>query len=104
MPKEYLEAIDWLLANETIYRGKTRLPISPALRNIKQALLRAQELEKVIYIINEKCVGIFQLTCCKNVDEYNDLKFVDYEKLTKEEFGLLKRYVGRIFKEELKDA
>ena len=38
MSKEYLEAIDWLLANETIYRGKTKLPISPALRNIKQRL------------------------------------------------------------------
>lgn len=38
MTKEYLEALDWLLANEMIYRGRTRLPISPALRDIKHRL------------------------------------------------------------------
>lgn len=59
---------------------------------LKQALLKAQVQEKVLEIINKKTVGIFQLKCCKNVDEYNDLKFNDNEKLTQEEFELLKRY------------
>ena len=38
MSKEYLEALDWLLENEMIYRGRTQLPISPALRDIKHRL------------------------------------------------------------------
>lgn len=62
------------------------------LLDVKQALLKAQEQEKVLEIIFKKTVGIFQLSCCKNVYEYNDLKFNDYEKLTQEEFELLKRY------------
>lgn len=46
--------------------------------------------KKSLEIIKEKKVSIFQLSCCKNVNEYNDLKFKDSEKLTKEEFNLLK--------------
>lgn len=59
---------------------------------LKQALLKAQEQEKVLEIIKKKTVGIFQLKCCKNVDEYNDLKFNEFEYLTEEEFNTLKRY------------
>ncbi|MBR3208804.1 MAG: hypothetical protein IKF82_00905 [Bacilli bacterium] len=132
-----LEVLNWLLANETIYKGRTRLTISPTLRyikqrleqidnanpnealeetlrdiaydlenddnpflrdryygllDVKQSLIKAQEQEKVLKIIFRKTVGIFQLSCCKNVYEYNDLKFNDYEKLTQEEFELLKRW------------
>ena len=57
---------------------------------IKQALLKAQEQEKVLEIVKKKTVSIFQLGCCKNVNEYNDLKFIEFEKLTQEEFDLLK--------------
>lgn len=45
---------------------------------------------KVLDIIKRKYVSIFQLSCCKNVNEYNDLKFIVSEKLTEEEFNLLK--------------
>ena len=56
----------------------------------KQALLKAQKEHKALEIIKEKTVSIFQLSCCKNVNEYNDLKFKFSEKLTEEEFNLLK--------------
>jgi len=59
---------------------------------IKQALLKAQEQEKVLKVIKKKTVSIFQLGCCKNVYEYNDLKFNDNEKLTQEEFNTLKEW------------
>lgn len=55
----------------------------------------AQEQEKVPEIIFKKTVGIFQLSCCKNVYEYNDLKFNDDEKLTEQEFDLLKRWQSK---------
>ena len=38
MNYEEIEVLNWLLANEIIYRGRTRLPISPVLRGIKQEL------------------------------------------------------------------
>lgn len=60
---------------------------------IEQYILKAQEQEKVLKIMFTKIVSIFQLSCCKNVNEYNDLKFNDNEKLTKEEFELLRRYL-----------
>ena len=144
MSKEYLEALDWLLANEMIYRGKTKLPISPALRNIKQhlesidnanhsealecleklmdsynarswlnvrktekeeyntikqALIKAQEQEKVLEIIKEKGVDVGYLKTCKTLEEYNSNCWNDDEdfnkKITQEEFDLLKRYCNK---------
>ena len=164
MRKEYLEALEWLLANETIYRGKTRLLISPALRNIKQylesieninpsealdniksllkddwvesvwktdyeiikqSLLKAQEYEeenkrlwndittvskqytdlmldyqdqkRVLEIIKEKSIDVDFLKHVfkfnQKLEEYNN--FVEeYQKLTQEEFELLKRWLG----------
>lgn len=62
--------------------------------SVKQALLKAQDQEKVLKIMFTKTVSIFQMSCCKNADEYNDLKFNDNEKLTKDEFDLLKRWLG----------
>lgn len=60
---------------------------------IEQALLKSQEQEKVLEILFEKEVSIFQLKSCKNVNEYNDLKFKEENKLTEEEFDLVKRYL-----------
>lgn len=54
---------------------------------------KCEQVEKTLNafeIIKEKTVSIFQLSCCKNVNEYNDLKFIVSEKLTEEEFNLLK--------------
>lgn len=55
-----------------------------------------EEQEKVLEIIFEKEVSIFQLKSCKNVNEYNDLKFKEENKLTEEEFDLVKRYSNEI--------
>ena len=56
---------------------------------IKQSLLKAQEQEKVLEIINEKEVNISSLKAY-DLEEYNMI----YEnKLTQEEFDLLKRWM-----------
>ena len=82
MNKEYLEALNWLLANETIYRGKTRLPISPSLRFSIEALQRLESLdnakpsealnglEYICKILNEKRIDVKWLF--KN--DYNTIK------------------------------
>ena len=95
MSKE-LEVIDWLLANETIYRGRTQLPISSYLNNIKHSLLKAQEQEKVLDIIKEKNIDVDFLKHVfkfnQKLEEYNN--FVEeYQKLTEEEFNTLKRWL-----------
>ena len=60
---------------------------------IKQALLKAQEQEKVLSIIKEKNVDIFFIKFCKAVEKYN-LEICKNSSfaygLTEEEFELLK--------------
>jgi len=63
---------------------------------IKQALLKAQEQEKVLSIIKEKDVDVSLLKQALSVKQYNDfisfkIDYMDYMKLTEEEFDLLKR-------------
>ena len=58
---------------------------------IKQALIKAQEQEKVLEIIFEKNVNTLLLELAENVDEYNE-RIVPNGQLTQEEFNLLKRY------------
>ena len=61
--------------------------------NIKHVLIKAQKQEKVLEIIIEKDVDMYSLRRCETVEEYN-IHFVidEYQKLTQEEFDLLKRY------------
>lgn len=90
--KEYIEALKWLLANETIYRGRTRLPISPSLRFSIQALKR----EEVLSIIKEKEVDIGLLKRSTSwLDYYTRFKHRTGKntELIEEEFELLKRWV-----------
>lgn len=63
---------------------------------VEQALLKALEQEKVIEIIFKKRVSMFLLKCCKDLESYNYSKFNHFEKLTQEEFNLLKRYQNDI--------
>ena len=86
-PKQYAKGYE----KEIFYKYKHTLETT-----IKQVLLKAQEQEKVLEIIKEKEVSIFQLNCCKNVNEYNDLQFTNNKKLTQEEFELLKRYFENV--------
>lgn len=71
------------------------------LLDVKQSLIESQEQEKVLEIIVKKEVSIFQLKCCKNVNEYNDLQFKKDKKLTQEEFDLLKQYFEKYSKNEV---
>ena len=61
---------------------------------IKQALIQAQEQEKVLEIIFEKNVDIYLLKDARNLEEYNrwiSQRGRHYYRPTQEEFDLLKR-------------
>lgn len=69
-------------------------------KTIKQALLKAQEQEKVLEIIKEKRV-IVDLLIDNNLEDYNNKIIIIYgyalstgRLLTQEEFDLLKRWLG----------
>ena len=63
------------------------------LNSIKQALLKAQENEKVLEIIINKNVDFDTLTDSEALDDYNSKMNWSYRRLTQEEFDLLKRYL-----------
>ena len=64
---------------------------------VEQALLKAQEQEKVLSIIKEKKVDVCELKIC--IDEYDDSLYqynkrnIEQFKLTPEEFDAVKRWV-----------
>ena len=58
---------------------------------IKQALIKAQEQEKVLNIMKDKWVNVAVLIHSKAVEEYNNTAHTPYN-LAQEEFELLKRY------------
>ena len=64
---------------------------SNSIDTIKQALIKAQEQEKVLKIIFEKGIDIGWLRQCKTVEEYN--YHCEAKHLTQEEFDTLKREV-----------
>lgn len=84
----------------TGYTGKIR---ETALYNtIKQALIKAQEQEKVLEIIKEKSVDIKHLKWCINNPKKLTTPLLNYnidmnknEELTEEEYDLLKEVVGK---------
>lgn len=70
--------------------------IKPYYDTIKQALLKAQEQEKVLKIIKEKRVNMLALIHSirfENLEYYNDGCF-DWDELTQEEFELIGRLAG----------
>lgn len=93
-PSEALECLHTIAFNTQFIAG---MNFGNELITIKQALLKAQEQEKVLKIINEKCVDMFNLKIAllqNSVDVYNSSIPIEYEgnKLTQEEFELLKQY------------
>ena len=87
------EIILYLNANEPTGR------FCKNIENLKNKLLKAQEQEKVLSIINKKCVDMFNLKIAilqNSVDVYNSSIPIEYEgnKLTQEEFDVLKRWLG----------
>jgi hypothetical protein len=97
MSKE-LEAIEWL-ETKCYVESPQDETFDKCINIIKQALLKAQEQEKVFEIIKEKDVDIkFLKSLINSNSEYtreNALKIynigLDSEKLNEEEFELLKR-------------
>lgn len=86
MAKE-LEALDWLLANEMIYRGRTRLPISPMLREIKQrleAIDNANPSEALECLEN---IGNWELanSCMEKVNESDEFAIIKQALLKQQE-------------------
>lgn len=86
---ECLEGINNYLSNVYDYK-EIKEEIQKDINTIKQALLKAQENEKVLEIIFKKKVNTLLLELAENVDEYNE-RIVPNGKLTKVEFNLLKR-------------
>ena len=63
------------------------------LKCVEQALIKAQEQEKVLEILKIKDVLYTQIKNCESVDEYNNLiEFTDFDSLTQEEFDTVKRW------------
>lgn len=61
--------------------------------SIEQALIKAQEQEKVLDIIKKKDVKTHLIKRYNNVNNYNECMFFGSTYLTQEEFELLKRYL-----------
>ena len=97
MTKDYLEALKCLqTARETYYTEELSYEddeiVYKNLNIVEQALLKAQEQEKVLEIIKKKRVNVNQLLLCWKVEMYNSRCRKGYE-LSKEEFDLLKRWI-----------
>ena len=115
MSKEYLEAIDNAKLSEALekfdYIGNdikfaydddyVSYDYTDDVEYVKQALLKAQENEKILSVLKEKNVWVARLKGL--IKKYNDLDAlriynanmpsIDYQ-LTQEEFDLLKRWLG----------
>lgn len=94
-----------ILSKSTVYMGGERIDdfsykstignmFKGAIPIIKQALLKAQEQEKVLEIIKEKNVDILLIKNKDNVNQYNEYIEDEDDRLTEEEFDLVKRWVG----------
>ena len=102
------EALEWL-KQQAIAFEHSELAIEVANENyasIKQALLKAQEQEKVLSIIFEKNVDIYNLKTCISLEHYNSeirrknqnntYSYEIWYELTQEEFESVKRYRNKI--------
>lgn len=94
-PSEAIECVEDLIFNFSVDEYVDRYDKN--LATIKQALLKAQELEKVLEIIKEKKVDIFELKRCSSAKSYNEsvcfkIAFIKDYELTEEEFELVKRW------------
>lgn len=67
--------------------------------NIKSALDKKKELEKVLYLIIVRQVDIYHLIKCKTPEEYNRIWHSSTYCLTQEEFDLIKQNIDSFNKE-----
>lgn len=95
-PSQALEELGQVIEEITIGNNDLRntLKQSVFIAIIKQALIKAQENEKVLEIIKEKNVDVFRLKIL-DFNTFNQLqRSCKLPELTQEEFDLLKRYFG----------
>ena len=78
------EALKWL--------ERYRIHIMFNTKVVEDALLKAQEQEKVLSIITKKNIDIFELKISKKIEKYNAVVKRPFDTLTQEEFKLLKEY------------
>lgn len=92
-PSEALEKLDKVnnYLNDVYDYKEIKAERRKDIDSIKQALIKAQEQEKVLEIIKKKNVMVFLLKVSKSIDEYN-FHTSEKDELTQEEFELLKRY------------
>lgn len=104
-PSETMECLERIIITKPY---KTFDEFDNDYNNIKQYILKAQEQEnkneilkellinqaKVLEIVFEKEVDMYSLRICETVEEYNmHYAIEEYQKLIKEEFDLLKRWL-----------
>ena len=99
------EALKWLehtgeqWAEQGLNDDVVQYKETQSYREIKQALLKSQEQEKVLEIIKKKNVNVNKLKDMiifekeNALNKYNEKTYL-YDKLTQEEFDLLKRWLG----------
>ena len=102
---EVLEELEKVIEEITIGNVDLRntLKTSVLITSIKQALLKAQEQEKVLEILIDKEVNMLSLKFAirkNSLELYNNLipDTFKYLQLTKEEFELLKRWLDETFR------
>lgn len=104
-PSKALEGLENLGTNGIEYREPFELGFTKSMpfkstrefKIIKQALIKAQEQEKVLEIIIEKGVDVATFNTYQTVIEYNwSIRFEKHKRkeLTQEEFELLMEWLG----------
>lgn len=88
---ECLKKVNDYLSNVYDYK-EIKEEIQKDINTIKQALIKAQEQENILNIIEKKNVNINLIKRYDNVHDYNECMYWNYTYLTQEEFELLKAY------------
>ena len=95
-PSEALECLHKIARKVELADYDDYWEVRNAHSKVEQALIKAQEQEKVLKIIKNKGVDIGYLNTCETLEEYNSNCWNDEEdfnkSLTEEEFDLVKRY------------
>lgn len=94
MQERLEETLDWLMTNEQLFRGRTRIPIAPSLRDAKKII-------KAFEIIKKKNINVFRFKSEQIINSNFTYKYyvnnygtyhngMKIELLDEDEFNLLK--------------
>ena len=76
-----------------LYHTKSEIPFMEDINTIKQALIKAEKDKRFKEIVVRKDVDILSLKISRNVKDYNIQSEFSKDKLTEEEFELLKEMI-----------